>query len=71
MILCRKRLGAKDTSPTPLAPLVINRPSAYRTVRYLHNGIVAAFLFEKRVWELPTDRPMALGLTPREADVVR
>jgi len=71
MILRQKRLGAKGKSPTRLAPLVINRPSACLTVRYLGDGAFAALLFEERLLELPADCLVYLGLTPREVEVLR
>jgi len=67
----RKRLGAKGTSPTPLAPLVINRPSARLTVRYLADGTFAALLFDEHVLDLSADRLASFGLTPRETEVLR
>ena len=71
MILGRKRLGAKDKSSTRLAPLVINRPSARLTVRHLVDGTLAALLFEEYLLELPADRLVSHGLTPRETEVLR
>jgi DNA-binding CsgD family transcriptional regulator len=71
MILRRKRLGAKGKSLTTLAPLVINRPSACLTVRYMPDGAFSALLFEEFLLELPADCLVSLGLTPREAEVLR
>jgi DNA-binding CsgD family transcriptional regulator len=71
MIMCRKRMGANGKSPPELAPLVTNRPSACLTVRYMRDGAYAALLFDERLLELPADRLVSLGLTPREADVLR
>jgi DNA-binding CsgD family transcriptional regulator len=35
------------------------------------NGVSSALLFEERLSELPADRLVSLGLTPREAEVLR
>jgi DNA-binding NarL/FixJ family response regulator len=71
MILQRKRLGAKDKFPATLALLVINRPSARLSVRYLSDGVFAALLFAEHLLELPVDRLASFGLTPRETEVLR
>lgn len=64
----RKRRG---TSPKQLAPLVINRPPARLIVRHISYGTFTALLFEELLFELPADRLVSLGLTPREAEVLR
>jgi DNA-binding CsgD family transcriptional regulator len=71
MIMHRKRRGARDTSPEKLAPLVINRPPSCLIVRSMPDGTFAALLFEEHLFELPADRLVSLGLTPREAEVLR
>lgn len=68
---CRKLMGAADKSPAKLAPLTINRPSACLTVRYMRDGTCSVLLFEDLLLELPADRLSSLGLTPREAEVLR
>ena len=67
----RKRMGAKGKSPTIVAPLVINRPSARITVRCMRDGTFSVLVFEERLLELPADRLVSLGLTPRETEVLR
>ena len=68
---CRKQRGAKGTAPTTLTPLTINRPFSCVTVRHMHDGICSALLFEEFLSEVPADRLISLGLTPREAEVLR
>lgn len=67
----RKRTGAKGTSPTILAPLVISRLATCLTVRHMHHGPRSALLFEELLLELPANRLRSLGLTPRETEVLR
>jgi len=71
MLMCRKRLDAKDKSPTELAPLSINRPSACLIVRHMCESAFSALLFEEILSELPADCVVSYGLTPRETEVLR
>lgn len=71
MTMSRKRMGAKDKFPTTLAPLIINRPSAHLTIRYMRDGTCSVVLFDEHLLELPADRLVSFGLTPRETEVLR
>ncbi len=71
MIMHLKQLSAKDKSPTTLAPLVINKPSACLTIRHMPDGKFSALLFEEQLSKLPLDHLASLGLTPRETEVLR
>jgi len=71
MTVHHRRRGAADSFPAHLAPLVIDRPPAHLTVRYLRNREVAALLFDEHVFELPSARLASLGLTPRQSDLLR
>lgn len=71
MTVCRKRLRLKDKSPIHLTSLVINRPSARLTVRYMCDSAFSVLLFEEHMVELSRDRLVSFGLTSREAEVVQ
>ncbi len=71
MIMCRKRLGAKDKSPAELAPLVINRPFACLTIRHMPDGTFSALLFGEILSRLPAECLVSYGLTSRESEVLR
>lgn len=71
MTVWKKELRLKDKSPIYLTPLVINRPSARLTVRYLCDGACSFLLFEEQMLELSRDRLVSFGMTSREAEVVQ
>jgi len=71
MNMRRKRTGAKGNSPTIVAPLFINRPSARITVRHTRDGTFSVLVFEEILLGLPADRLVSFGLTPRETEVLR
>jgi len=60
----------KDVAQEP-SPLVIHQPPGRLVVRMMHDGTFTALLFEELLSDLPADRLAALGLTPREAEVLR
>lgn len=53
------------------SPLVIDQPPGRLVVRTMHDGTFTALLLEELSSDLPVDRLAALGLTPREAEVLR
>lgn len=60
----------KDVAQEP-SPLVIDQPPGRLVVRTMHDGTFTALLLEELSSDLPVDRLAALGLTPREAEVLR
>jgi DNA-binding NarL/FixJ family response regulator len=70
----RHRLDANGRLPEPSAPLVLERDGARLTVEYLPStggGEPDALMLEHRENGLPAERLRLLGLTPREAEVLR
>lgn len=71
MTACRRGQRAKDKSLADLAPLTINRASAYLTIRHMRDGAFSALLFEEHLSEVSADRLLNFDLTPREREVLR
>lgn len=66
----RKRGNVRKRIPQT-SPLVISQPPGRLVIRVLHDGIFSALVFEEFLLELPVEDLMTLGLTPREAEVLR
>ncbi len=67
----QKRPGVGKGVAQEPSPLVIHQPPGRLVVRTMHDGTFTALLFEEFLSDLPVVRLAALGLTPREAEVLQ
>lgn len=66
----KKASPRKGVTQEPL-PLVIHNPIGQVVVRSIDNGTYRALMFEESLFDVPVDRLVFLGLTPRETEVLR
>jgi DNA-binding CsgD family transcriptional regulator len=57
--------------PQATSPPIISQPPGRLVIRILHDGIFSALVFEEFLLELPVEDLIRLGLTQREAEVLR
>ena len=71
--MMKRRNGPKSTKNIlrGTAPLVIVQPPGRLVIRALHDGEFSALAFEEFLLELPLEDLLRLGLTQREAEVLR
>lgn len=67
----RKGANAAKNPSQNTSPLIITKPPGRLVIRVLHDGAFSAVVFEEFLLELPVESLIVLGLTLREAEVLR
>jgi len=67
----RKKVDARNGVTHNPTPLVIHDSIGQVVVRCIENGAYLALVFEENLFDVAVDRLVSLGLTPREAEVLR
>lgn len=57
--------------PTPPEPLRIPKEGGHLHISCIQKGTTALLLFEEKTWQIETEQLVSLGLTRREAEVLR